>query len=39
MEIIQTADGLTYLYIMKHTGAALAAAGGGTEMFRSLIVS
>jgi hypothetical protein len=37
MEIVQTADGLKYLYIMKHTGAALAATGGGTEFYRSLI--
>jgi hypothetical protein len=37
MEIIQTTDGLKYLYIMKHTGAALAAAGGGTEMYKMLI--
>jgi hypothetical protein len=37
MEIIQTVDGLKYLYIMKHTGAALSATGGGTEMYRTLI--
>lgn len=37
MEIIQTTDGLKYLYIMKHTGAALSATGGGTEMYRTLI--
>lgn len=37
MEVIQTTDGLKYLYIMKHTGAALAASGGGTEMYRTLI--
>lgn len=37
MEIIQTTDGLKYLYIMKHTGAALAATGGGTEIYRMLI--
>lgn len=38
MEVIQTIDGLKYLYVMKHTGAALSATGGGTEMFRELIV-
>ena len=38
MEILQTADGLKYLYVMKHTGAALSATGGGTEMFRQLIL-
>jgi hypothetical protein len=37
MEIVVTADGLKYLYVMKHTGAALSATGGGTEMFRTLI--
>ena len=37
MEILQTTDGLKYLYIMKHTGAALSATGGGTEWYRTLI--
>jgi len=37
MEIVKTADGLNYLYILKHTGAALSATGGGTEFFRNLI--
>ena len=37
MEVVQTTDGLKYLYVMKHTGAALSATGGGTEMFRHLI--
>jgi hypothetical protein len=37
MEIVQTTDGLKYLYIMKHTGAALSATGGGTEWYRTLI--
>ena len=37
MEVIQTADGLKFLYVMKHTGAALSAGGGGTEMFRTLL--
>jgi hypothetical protein len=37
MEVITTIDGLKYLYIMKHTGAALSASGGGTEMFRTLL--
>ena len=38
MEILKTSDGLKYLYVMKHTGAALSATGGGTEMFRQLIL-
>ena len=37
MEVIVTSDGLKYLYVMKHTGAALSASGGGTEMFRVLL--
>lgn len=37
MEIVQTTDGLKYLYIMKHTGAALSATGGGTEFYRTLL--
>ena len=32
MEIVTTTDGLKYLYILRHTGAA-----AGTEMFRMLI--
>jgi hypothetical protein len=37
MEIAVTADGLKYLYVMKHTGAALSATGGGTEFYKTLI--
>ena len=37
MEVVQTVDGLKYLYVMKHTGAALSATGGGTEMLRTLL--
>lgn len=32
-----TVDGLKYLYVMKHTGLALSATGGGTEMLRTLL--
>jgi hypothetical protein len=37
MEIMQTTDGLKYIYVMKHTGAALSATGGGTEFYKTLI--